>query len=317
MIHAMMDSGAFSAWTQNLEINIDDYCEFIKKYGELLDQYISLDVIGDGDASYKNWVYMREKGLRPLPVFHAGSDLKYLRIYVEQVDYICLGAVASLDEEARIRNLDMLWKDFLIDKDGMPKVKVHALGVTSVPLMLRYPWYSVDSTTWLKVGMYGNVFIPKVVNGEYVYNQRPLVVSVSTNSPGVVYGDTKHISSLSSLEKSIVFRYFEEKGIKMGKSEYIDIGPDYRSYPLQPGELWCNEGLASALAYERGIIGDDVDLYCGNKCRMIERVIEPGLCNNRQLRIELNALFFKGVMEVVPEWPWPFRVEEGIRNFGF
>ena len=36
-IELFLDSGAFSAWTQKVEINIQDYIEFIKEHEKLLD----------------------------------------------------------------------------------------------------------------------------------------------------------------------------------------------------------------------------------------------------------------------------------------
>ena len=34
-------------------------------------------------------------------------------------------------------------------------MKVHGFGMTNPNLMQRYPWYSVDLSSWLKTGMYG------------------------------------------------------------------------------------------------------------------------------------------------------------------
>ena len=49
-----IDSGGFSAFTQGAEINIDEYCDFIKKYNKHITAYAQLDAIGDEEATKKN-----------------------------------------------------------------------------------------------------------------------------------------------------------------------------------------------------------------------------------------------------------------------
>jgi hypothetical protein len=51
--------------------------------------------------------------------------------------------------------LDTIWLNRLTDPDGTPKVKVHGFGLTNIQLLFRYPWYSVDSTSWLQNGFDG------------------------------------------------------------------------------------------------------------------------------------------------------------------
>ena len=45
-----LDSGAFSAFTQGAEIDIQEYIEFIKEHKDYLEAYANLDVIGDAEA---------------------------------------------------------------------------------------------------------------------------------------------------------------------------------------------------------------------------------------------------------------------------
>src|SRR3990167_8063836 len=50
--NAFLDSGAFTAFTQGTNINIDDYIEVIKELN--IPYYAALDVIGDYKATEKN-----------------------------------------------------------------------------------------------------------------------------------------------------------------------------------------------------------------------------------------------------------------------
>src|SRR5690606_11430218 len=102
----MLDSGAFSAWTRGEILKLDDYITFIKRYEGRLNSYINLDVIPGtrgtvptvkeveyaAAASLDNYKSMVAAGLRPIPVFHYGENLRWLdRLLEAGADYICLG----------------------------------------------------------------------------------------------------------------------------------------------------------------------------------------------------------------------------------
>lgn len=140
-LHLFLDSGAFSAWKSGAKINIDEYIQYIKKY--YIGKYIVLDVVGDAEQTYKNLKYMESQGLQPIPVFHLGSDIKYLKQLVDEEYYcICLGGTVGSSRGERIKFFDECFTKF-------PDTYFHGLGMTDPKLMLRYPWFSVDSTTWL------------------------------------------------------------------------------------------------------------------------------------------------------------------------
>src|SRR5690606_34552783 len=90
-----VDSGAFSAYTREAVIDIDDYIAFIKHYRKDITVYANLDAIGDAKASLYNYEYMCNAGLHPLPVFHQGEDFSYLRKYLEETEYIALGGMVG------------------------------------------------------------------------------------------------------------------------------------------------------------------------------------------------------------------------------
>jgi len=140
-LHIMLDSGAFSAWKSGAIIDIDEYIQYIKD--NYIGKYIVLDVVGDPDKSYENLKYMEYQGLQPLPVFHLGSDIKYLQQLVDEEYYcICLGGTVGSSREKRIEFFDECFSKF-------PNTYFHGLGMTDPKLMLKYPWFSTDSTTWL------------------------------------------------------------------------------------------------------------------------------------------------------------------------
>lgn len=151
-----LDSGAYSALTQNAAIDIDKYVEFIKKNKERLTCYANLDVIGDPEATQRNQEYLEQQGLKPLPTFHFNSDIKYLKGLLEKYDYIALGGLVPYVTKRKIleRWLDYCFSYIL---PHIPKVKVHGFGLSSLWAWKKYPFYSADSTSWLQPGRYGRV----------------------------------------------------------------------------------------------------------------------------------------------------------------
>jgi|TARA_R100001530_G_scaffold62534_1_gene45006 hypothetical protein len=148
-----LDSGAYSAFTQEFEINIQSYIAFIKKHLSKIEIYANLDVIGDAEATYKNQKIMEDAGLSPLPCFHHGEDFKWLQKYLDEGHtYIALGGLVGGSYNKLAPWLKKCLK--IIPED----VKVHGFGLTSTRLLKQFDFYSVDSTSWLIGGIYGTAF---------------------------------------------------------------------------------------------------------------------------------------------------------------
>lgn len=221
-----LDSGAFSAHTQGIKIDIDEYAAFIKKNKKYIDHYANLDVIGDAEASLKNQKYLEKLGLKPIPVFHYGEDISYLKYYIKNYAYLGIGGTVSVSRIDRRKWLDMLFSQYLCDqKTGLPKVKIHGFGLSSFSLMLRYPWYSVDSTTWVKAGSVGSIFVPKYKQGRWIYSEDAHKITVSLKSPSLKEHG-KHYNTLSKEEQKIIRLYLKEKGYKLGKSTFDSEGKE-------------------------------------------------------------------------------------------
>lgn len=215
-----LDSGAYSAWSRGTAIDLDEYIAFIKANIDLIEVYACLDSIPGApgrnatikervtaaETSWTNYLYMVSEGLDPLPVFHYGEDFKYLE---RMLDYGCpylgIGGLVGIPSINRRNWLDRLFTR-LTDDSGMPIVKTHGFGMTAVPLVFRYPWYSIDSTTWIKITASGGIYLPALVDGEFVFDQIPSTIAVSNRNPKKNDGG-KHANTMSSGMRAILDRW--------------------------------------------------------------------------------------------------------------
>ena len=147
--HSFVDSGAFSAYTKGVEIDIDEYAKWLIKQEPKM--YATLDAIGDPIKTLENTKYLeREYNLNPLPVFHMRTEEKYLYDLLDY-DYICLGGMVK---SQNLDNwLELVWNIIMKEK---PSLKVHGFGLTG-KIVQRYPFHSIDSSSWANGVRFANV----------------------------------------------------------------------------------------------------------------------------------------------------------------
>jgi len=290
------------SWLKNSEYleYRDQYIDMVKEHNKLINVYANLDIINNPEATWENQKYLEKKGLSPLPVFHFGEDPKWLEKYLaEGYDYIALGGMVPNSAPTLIPGLDRLWQAHLVDKSGMPKVRVHGFAATSILLMSRYPWYSVDSASWIKYSLYGIVLMPRNVQGVVRYDKGPQKISVS-NRPAAQTEKGTHINTLNEKERATMIGYMESCGFHLGKTKDKIVSADYK----------CKKGVE----LEVGDTDEKKKLFSGKRIsqgkRVIQVIVEPGLCNKAILRDEFNALYYIGFQESLPKWPWRFKIKK-------
>lgn len=155
-----LDSGAFTGWSQKKEISVSEYARYVKWSKRIWTVCSSLDFIGRGEeAARKSYTYFRqlkEAGAEVAPVFHVREPDHWLQRYIDEGhDYILLGGMVAESGRWLEPRLDGLWNTILTASDGAAKVKVHGFGLTNFRLMFKYPFWSVDSSSWLQTGIFG------------------------------------------------------------------------------------------------------------------------------------------------------------------
>lgn len=229
-ISLMLDSGAFSAWMAQKEIPIADYGKFVCEYMNDFDLVVNLDVIpgkfgqknitpqelqdsvNKGFDNYKTLLSMGIPREKLIHVFHQGEDFTYLSQMTDEMDYIGISPGNDRTTAEKKVWLDQCMK-YVLDKNGNPKVKFHGFGITSLHLIYRYKWYSVDSTTWVVNGKFGRILYPKTKFGAFTYKESPIIIPISKESPDKYQDD--HYKSLSSIEQAKVKAYLKERNFSI------------------------------------------------------------------------------------------------------
>lgn len=203
-----LDSGAFSAFTRGVTIDLQEYADFVIENKDILHTASNLDIIGRGseEGTYKNQKTLEKMGATIQPVHHARDADKWLQKYMaEGYDYIFLGGMVPETTQYLREWLDHMWGTYLTNKDGTPKIKVHGFGLTTGELMWRYPWYSVDSTSWVMNSSFGSIYLD--------LPHTDISVSFSSDSPKAKQLD-QHYNTLDPQSKRAVNKRLDELGYK-------------------------------------------------------------------------------------------------------
>lgn len=174
-----IDSGAFSAWTKGVKIDVKEYIDWLNLNAEDIYLCGQVDFIpGDrvhgatmeevkfaAKKTWENYLFMRKRLKNPdslLYTFHVGEPFEYLINALEWVSsdgkhipYIALGGMVGKPKWMRDQFLEKCFQ--LISRSNNPDVKVHAFGMTDFELLQKYPIYSADSTSWIMIGAMGNI----------------------------------------------------------------------------------------------------------------------------------------------------------------
>lgn len=198
-VKIFLDSGAFSAFTLGETIDMGAYCDYILENDDIvleidgIKMIAPLDVIGMGEdaeiafteeqkkrdkhttawLSYKNMEEMEARGCAPLPCFHYNEPWEYLEYYQQKYKYIALGGLVRDDLHSLKIWFDDVFRRTPVNPDGTPAIKYHAFSLTSLPLMLNFPWASVDSSTWVQWSANGLILLP----GADAKNGRQVTIS--------------------------------------------------------------------------------------------------------------------------------------------
>jgi hypothetical protein len=207
-----LDSGAFTAFTKGNEIPIEEYARYIRRClpRQIFTVYSALDAIGSGEesasATYANYQTLLKLGAPVKPVFHVREPDEWLQKYIDDgEDYIFIGGMVPETTKWLMQRLDWLWMKYLTNQNGSPKVRTHGFGLTDMQLMFRYPWHSVDSSSWLMTGIFGACL--------FRVNNKLRKVVFSEESPQARSFNGWHYRTLPLESRCVVDQWLGEFGV--------------------------------------------------------------------------------------------------------
>ena len=89
-----------------------------------------------------------------IPVWHKSRGLEYWKQMVKEYDYVAIGGLVT--QEIKRTEYDVFIPLLKIAKEN--NCKVHGLGFTNLKGMVKYKFYSVDSTSWLSGNKFGSIY---------------------------------------------------------------------------------------------------------------------------------------------------------------
>lgn len=153
----LLDSGGFSARTRGVAIDVHQYADYINRHA--VRYAFNLDTSDPEETQRHQRILEAEcPDTLVLPIYHLSDwEDPELRGLLDQfIDeghtYIGVGGVAGEGSPLVLQH--NLYRH-VFRRTGT-HVRVHGLGITSRDLLLRYPWRSVDSTSWTAPGRYGS-----------------------------------------------------------------------------------------------------------------------------------------------------------------
>lgn len=175
----LIDSGAFTAHTKGIEIDVDEYIEYLNSITEYVDCYAQVDhipgqfgkpkttqqLLEAPKLSWDNYMYMRPKMKEPdklTPIYHQGENIYWLKTMLEWTDsngehikYIGISPANDKSQPEKNKFIEMCFD--IIKCSSNPNVKTHAYGMTNLNALEKFPFTSADSTSWALTAVNGGI----------------------------------------------------------------------------------------------------------------------------------------------------------------
>ncbi len=211
-----IDSGGFSARESGKFIDIKEYRDFLVKNKDYIEIGANYDV-GTTVQQLKNQEFLEEE-FPVIPVYHldqfVNNERKLLDYYIDKYKYIALGGMVG--EYANEKNIT-IFLNYCFSKGLPKKIKFHGFGINNSKRLIKYPFYSIDSSNWIKGGQFG------------IMNKWEKYIMKS----GLSYKDINQMLDYS-LPITLMDNYFNR--LEYNAMQYLEMEKDIT-------ELWESRGI--------------------------------------------------------------------------
>ncbi len=152
----LLDSGGFTAIKKGRSIDVKKYAQFINENN--IKKAFTLDVTDLEESQYNLKYLETNTKAKIIPIYHPSeyeSNKTLIKEYTKKYDYIGIGGLVNrhLSKKFKIEFLDYVF-------EHTKGIKIHGLGLCANMYITKYPFHSVDFTTWLNTRKYGCSVIP-------------------------------------------------------------------------------------------------------------------------------------------------------------
>lgn len=158
----LLDSGAFTFMTSlkgqniNWEQYVINYGKFVKEHDIKLFFELDIDsIVGIEEVERLRGLLEKIAERKCIPVWHKSRGLEYWKKICKDYDYVAIGGIVT--QEIKRSEYDVFLPLLKIAREN--NTKVHGLGFTNLKGMVKYKFYSVDSTSWLSGNKFGAVYL--------------------------------------------------------------------------------------------------------------------------------------------------------------
>lgn len=171
----ILDSGAFSVWSKGGVVDLQSYAQFGLEVQKILPKGIELNIVNldvlpgkwgfvpskeeidkSAKAGWQNMLYLESLGLKVIHVFHQHEDWEVLDALTKHSDYIGISPANDVSQASKTAWMNDVFNRLDVKKS---RVRTHGFAVTSYQQVYKYPYYSVDSSSWTAPAVWGRLTV--------------------------------------------------------------------------------------------------------------------------------------------------------------
>lgn len=217
-----IDSGVFSARKAGKDILLKEYLDFCVRYKSIKGYFFNLD-LGTFENQFSNFKTLVSNDIKTIGIVSNRFSLEEHQKFIDVYPYIGVSGTSTQKPQDYYRYLDRLF-GYLYKTNQIKTVKTHGLGLTKSWIMSKYPFYSVDSSTFLGVCRYGTLYRfngTDIKQVSMVHRKKAIVKHADLFKQVILRGKgMDHITATvySSIEYSklqdYITRLWEKRGLK-------------------------------------------------------------------------------------------------------
>lgn len=159
--NCVLDSGVYTARKKGVNISIGDYLTYCVRFKNDVQYFFNLD-LGPHDQQIQHFKMLVGAGVPTIGIVSNLMSFETIQRFVDIYPYIgisysVMGQTSGSGDYTQY--LERLFE--YLYKTNQQHVKTHALGLTKPNVMQRFPFFSVDSSTWINPARYGAVYVFK------------------------------------------------------------------------------------------------------------------------------------------------------------